>query len=189
MAPTFESLGSLSYAEVDAAFRQGRPVDPESLLGWELKGWNIFPHLLAKAIGRIAKAQRFAKGFFRFPGEQAIYGYNVDIVPAPLTEEWQERLVGGQPLRRRFFRVHPANEGAHRGGRFPEALFFDYSEGRPRSGYFNGGGLRDFLVQADPADPDLFLLKAYQLVGPVWSEGGMAVLRRWRRFDFRPASP
>jgi hypothetical protein len=188
VAMTFEALGKLPYKDVQAAFLAGKPVDVESLIGWEFRGWNVFPHILAKGIARIAKAQRFAKGFFRFPGEQDVYGYNIDIIPDGIDQPWTERMVNGAPLRRRFYRVHGPNQGANRGGRFPESLFFDYSEGRPRAGYFSGGGLRDFLVQAEPGNPDLLVLKAFQVVGPVWAQGGMGVLQRWRKYDYKPAS-
>jgi hypothetical protein len=188
MAHTFESLGQLPFREAMKLFPAGKAVDVQSLVGWEFRGWNLFPHFAAKGIGRLFNAHRFGKGFFRFPGENSVYGYNIDILHGGLKEEWKERLVNGQPVRRRFFKVYPPAEGPARGGRHLDALFFDYAEGRPRSGYFDGGALRDYFVQAEPSNPDLFLLIAYQMLGPIWIPGGFGIIQRWRRYEYVPTS-
>ena len=188
--PTFESLRHLSFKELHAVIDTCAPVDPAELVGWEFRGANQYPHPLATFIAWIVNSKRFAKGFFRFPGETDVYGYNIDIVPSKdEAAPWADRIVNGKPLRRRFFRVHPEGAGQRR-GRHPKVCFLDYSEARPVvSGLFDGGGLRDFLGRPDPANPDLLVGCAYQEVGPIWSDGSAFVLERWRKHELDPDAP
>ena len=62
-------------------------------------------------------------------------------------------------------------------------MLLDYRLGNPKAGLFDGGGLKDFVVQVDVNNPDLLLGKAYTSIGPVTTAVGFFVVER--RVDVR----
>ena len=76
----------------------------------------------------------------------------------------QAKPTDADPKRFGFYRVVPVDATA-RDNRYLHALLLDYGLGNnPRTD--PSAGLRDYLVQVDRADPDVFLGKAYYAVGP-----------------------
>jgi hypothetical protein len=66
-----------------------------------------------------------------------------------------------------------------RDNKYLHALLLDYGQGGGAV-YDVTKGLRDYLVQVDPKDPDLFLGKAYYAVGPARVFTNFFVLERHR---------
>src|SRR5262249_19889286 len=137
-------------------FLNGTTPELGALSGWEFRGINRFR---IDAIPRIAGIKRFIKGFFQ--GEDGrIMGYNRRVASSALDGSWED-------VSRRFaFYEARAVDPTARDNAFLHAVLIDYDRGgNPRHDLSRG--LRDYLVQADPADPDLYLGLAYYALGPV----------------------
>lgn len=195
MGHSFARLIEMTPAALEDVLAAGTAPAFSSLVGHEFRGWNVFGDIVASGIGTVLGIQRFAKGWFVRDGDVAgdavdalpfIEGYNVKIRRGTANDPWIALPDDEHPTRHGFFRVEKANEGAGRAGRHPQALLLDYRLGNPKPGLFEGGGLRDFVVQVDVDNPDLLLGKAYMTVGPITSVAGFFVIERLRRMDFRP---
>jgi hypothetical protein len=196
--PTFASLTAMTPKDLEAVLAGGVAPAFSSLVAHEFRGWNVFGDVLAKGVGTVMGIQRFAKGFFArglahdtdpatLDALPFIEGYNVKIQRGTRDEPWTAQPNDEAPTRHSFFRVLPKELGDNRKGRHPHALLLDYSLGDPRPGLLDGNGLRDFVVQVDPENPDLLLGKAYMEVGPITSVAGFFVAERLRKVtDFTP---
>jgi hypothetical protein len=90
-----------------------------------------------------------------FGGAGGPEGYNVICSQ----RDWSRRRVRGKPLRHGWYTVRAAS------GRRSGCVELDYSAS-PRNAKLNPERLlRHFVVQPDPANPDLLLGKAYVKVG------------------------
>ena len=66
MAQTFEQLTSMSPAEFERILVAGKTPDSADLVGFGLRGWNVFGNPIAAFTGgAVLGVQRFAKGFFQ----------------------------------------------------------------------------------------------------------------------------
>lgn len=149
-------LGRLSMRELETVFVRGVTPDPERLAGWEFRGLNALPLLALFGI------RKFIKGFYRRDG--ALWGYNTPAVQNGLPERWSARPSEDNPKRFGFYKVVPVDPTA-RDNKYLHALLLDYGLGNnPRLD--PSAGLRDYLVQVDAANPDLYLGKAYYALGP-----------------------
>lgn len=196
---TFEGLCRTSTKELERILRQGKTPDMDSLVGWELRGWNVVDALGKPVVG-VLGIQRFAKGFYQAPGEAPpsgggkLLGYNVQIQRGGLEDEWLGKPTPESPRRHGFYAVYPPGEGPRPVRDYEQALFLDYTARRDKNGVFDGGplygdgGLKDFLVQPDPEDDTLFLGKAYMRVPPLLVPAGFFVLQRWRQEEFQEAA-
>jgi len=188
---TFDSLIRMTPRDLDGILAAGAAPALSSMVGHEFRGWNVFGDVVAKGVGAVMGIQRFAKGFFIRDGADAdaaafIEGYNMKIQRGERDMPWTAIPNDASPTRHGYFRVHRAGEG-DRAGRHENALLLDYSLGDPKPGLFDGGGLKDFVVIADKANPDVLLGKAYMRVGPIESVAGFFVLERLRPASFSPA--
>lgn len=196
---TFEGLARMKTRELEGILREGTSPDMDSLVGWELRGWNVVEPIgkpLVAALG----IRRFAKGFYQRPGEPKpseggqLLGYNVDMQRGGLDDEWLGKPTPEAPRRRGFYAVYKPSDGPRPVDEYPQALFLDYTARKDKNGVFDGGplfgdgGLKDFLVQPDPDDGDLFLGKAYMRVPPLTVPGGYFILQRWREQSFQEAA-
>ncbi len=196
LAHSFAELIQLKPTELEVVLAAGVAPRFSSIAGHEFRGWNVFGDVMAKGVGKVMGIQRFAKGWFVRDASVVgdvdidalphIEGYNVKIRRGLSTEAWTAIPDDSTPTRFGFFRVEKANEGAGRKGRHPNALLLNYSLGKPAPGLFDGGGLKDFVVQVDVDNPDLLLGKAYMSIGPVTTAVGFFVIERLRRVEFRP---
>lgn len=180
------SFNEMSKAELETAFLRGVTPDIDQLVGWEFRGMNT------PAWARIAGIKKFVKGFFRGGQRGAekptnkdferrddgVYGYNRPVKQTPLTDTWQvgDRRFG-------FFLVTAVDptsrENAHLHG-----VLLDY--GRGKNGRFDPTrGLRDYLVQVDSQDPNIFLGRAYYALGPLRISTNYFVLERLREVGDR----
>jgi hypothetical protein len=166
------ALARATRAELELVMVRGETPDLEALVGWEFRGIN------RPAWARLAGIKKFVKGFFR--GEDGrVMGYNSPVVQNVLDGRWRTRPSDTAPKRFGFYEVAPV-DATRRDNTYLHAVLLDYGRGGnhrldPTS------GLRDYLVQVDPANPDLFLGKAYYALGPVRVSSNFFILERFRR--------
>ncbi len=164
IAETYAHLDSLCLRKI---FDAGATPCWDDLNDWEFAGINLHP--LLKALG----FSKFIKGFFTDPRGLAM-GYNVDVDKSQAAEPWAAQ---GMPYG--FYAVETVPDFGP-DVRHPHALFLDYSKGQ-RGPRLKRPPLRDYLVQPDPANIDLFLGLAYLAIGS-WRIGpGAFVLMRLGR--------
>jgi len=162
-------MNSMTEAELGALMAAGRAPSPDSLAGWEFRGWNHPPILALLGI------RKFVKGFFLADG---LEGYNRPPRQNAFTEEW---LDPGTPFG--FYRVGaPAAPDL----RHPNSLLLNYGTS-PRNALWKPERfLRDYLVQPDPAEPDVFLGLATLALGPARPATNYFLLERLQKSEWRP---
>jgi hypothetical protein len=108
-----------------------------------------------------------------------IRGYNCAVIQNAVEEPWIGRPDPARPDRFGYYHVAAVDPTA-RDNAYLHAVLLDY--GRDGNASFDPTrGLRDYLVQVDPAQPDLFLGKAYYALGPARLGVSFFVLERFRR--------
>jgi hypothetical protein len=166
----FVEIAKSSRRALEETLLRGAMPDLASLAGWEFRGMNTPPW------ARAVRIRKFVKGFERRDQGQ-IFGYNRPAAQNADGDPWQ---VTGRPFG--FYRVTPV-DATDRDNAYLHAALLDYSRGENRP-WDPSRGLRDYLVQVDPGNPDLFLGKAYYAVGPGRVPVSFFVLER-----LRPAQP
>jgi hypothetical protein len=161
------ALERASHAELDLAFVRGETPDLDSLVGWEFRGINH------PGWAKLAGIKKFVKGFFRTE-DGRVNGYNSPVVQNVLDGRWQvaSKRFG-------FYLVAPV-DATSRDNAYLHAVLLDYGKGGNKP-WDPTRGLRDYLVQVDPANPDLFLGKAYYALGPLRVHTNFFILERFRR--------
>ncbi len=155
--------------ELDRAFAGGRAPAPDNLCGWEFYGYNTTP--LADLLG----IRKFKKAFYRrASGRTEVAGYNAKVRPSRLDAPWTNGGPGA--AYQGFYDVKPGREGAAVAAH-PDSLFLDYGA-NPANGLLDGSFLRDFVVQPDPAVPEVLLGRAYAKLGPAVFPVSYFVLQR-----------
>ncbi|MDP8257564.1 MAG: GMC family oxidoreductase [Candidatus Alcyoniella australis] len=175
---TFENLAKASTSRLKRLFDQGVRPDPDKLAGWEFRGWNT-PYF-TKLVG----IQKFKKGFYRVPGEQRFMGYN-----RPIRVNGLDLPHTGKPTEARskpfgWYSVAPVDADSKE-NKAPHALLLNY--GVRKNGLAPPRLLRDYLVQVDPDNPDLYLGKAYLALGPLRVFSNFFILERYNQATYDPA--
>ncbi|HWN69094.1 MAG TPA: hypothetical protein VNM90_15755 [Haliangium sp.] len=176
----FLALARMPARALEDVLLRGQAPDLASLVGWEFRGLNTPPW------ARLLGIRKFIKGFYGPAGgaqpattPAAIRGYNCAVVQNPVEEPWIGRPDPARPDRFGYFHVAAVDPTA-RDNAYLHAVLLDY--GRDGNASLDPTrGLRDYLVQADPAQPDLFLGKAYYALGPARLGVSFFVLERYRR--------
>jgi hypothetical protein len=171
------ALARASRRELELAVVRGATPDLDGLIGWEFRGINATPPG-APPIARLAGIEKFVKGMFRGDDGRAL-GYNCPVVQNVLDGRWQTRPSDAEPRRFGFYSVAPVDPTS-RDNRYLHALLLDYGKGGNPI-WDASRGLRDYLVQVAPEDPDLLIGKAYAAIGPGRIAVGYFILERWRR--------
>jgi hypothetical protein len=167
-SPAFYALERMSRRRLETALLRGQRPDPASLAGWEFRGVNAPRWAYALGI------KKFIKGFFREPGGE-LCGFNRAVVQNRLRGAWTAKP--GEPFG--FYTVAPVDPTS-RDNAHLHALLLDYGAGdNPRLD--PSRGLRDYLVQVDASNPDLFLGKAYYAAGPLRIPVSFFILERHGR--------
>ena len=185
--PPFPTAAALALeqtpmAELERVLVRGAAPDLDALVGWEFRGINHLP-LNALPVAQIFGIKKFVKGFVRAPdGTGRVTGYNVAVARNVLDGRWRLLPSDREPKRFRCYQVAPVDPTA-RDNRYLHAVLLDYSKGGNQRGDV-ANGLRDYLVQVYPHDPDLFLGKAYYAVGPARIATSFFVLERHRRVRY-----
>ncbi|MBA3463847.1 MAG: hypothetical protein H0T46_28075 [Deltaproteobacteria bacterium] len=152
------ALEATSRAGLETIFQNGSMPDLEGLVGWEFRGINRLP-LNFIPFGQLVGIKKFLKGFFR-GGDGRVMGYNSPVDSSnALDGRWNIK-----PKKFGFYEVHEVDATA-RDNEYLHALLLDYGKGGNKP-YDVTRGLRDYLVQVSPDNPDLLLGKAYFAVGP-----------------------
>jgi hypothetical protein len=167
--PLFARMKDMSGRELERLIARGRAPSAEALSGWEFRGWNHPPVLALLGI------RKFVKGFFEADG---LEGYNRPPKQDGFGEEW---TGAGAPFG--FYRV---GSPAPPDDRHANALLLDYGAS-PRNAYWKPERvLRDYLVQPDPDEPDVFLGLATLALGPARPATNFFLLERLARASWRP---
>jgi hypothetical protein len=174
---TVLAMEQMTMRELERIFVRGTTPDLDTLVGWEWRGinrlrFNRVP--IAEATG----IKKFVKGFYRAE-DGRVMGYNIGVRRNALDGRWNLLPSDTDPRRFGFFGVAPVDATA-RDNTYLHAILLDYSKGgNARLDVSNG--LRDYLVQVDPSNPDLFLGKAYYALGPLRFATNFFILERHRR--------
>ena len=160
------ALGRLSARELEETFLRGTMPDLDALVGWEFRGMNV------GRLPTLARIRKFVKGFERRDGGR-VYGYNRRVEQNRLDAPWHagERRFG-------WYRVSPVDPTA-RDNAYLHAALLDYGRGENPL-WDPSRGLRDYLVQVEVGDRDLYLGKAFYAVGPGRVPLSFFVLERLR---------
>lgn len=173
-SPDYLQLNELSVRDLERTFVRGQTPDLEALAGWEFRGMNT--PFWARAIG----IKKFVKGFY-FPtaDRNELYGYNCPVEQNRLPEPWRIKPSNDDARRFGFYRVSPVDP-ISRDNAYLHSVLLDYSRGMNHS-YDPSNGLRDYLVQVSPENPNLYLGKAYYALGRARIPVSFFVLERFQR--------
>lgn len=163
------ALEAASTADLERAFIRGVRPDLSALVGWEFRGIN------APAWAKLAGIKKFIKGFWE---DDQVRGYNTPVKQGPLDEPWQPLPSANAPKRFGFYAVAPVDPSA-RDNRYLNAVLLDYGRGGNKP-WDPTRGLRDYLVQVDADNRDLYLGKAYYALGPARVASNFFILERLR---------
>lgn len=158
---TFKRLVEAPTHELEDLLCKGTMPKIEDLVGWEFRGCNTL------SLTRVLGIRKFKKGFYREPGQASheLYGYNVPVVQNATFDPHMALPNEGQPKRFGFYLVTPDRKPGP-DDLYPNSLLLDYARGLGNPIYEPARLLRDYVVQVDPDNPDLFLGKAYLAFGP-----------------------
>jgi hypothetical protein len=166
------ALEAASQRELERVFQRGTTPNIDELAGWEFRGINRIP---TDVVAKLTGIKKFVKGFHR-GDDGRVLGYNTPVGKNALDGRWL-----AQTKRFGFYEVTPVDPTA-RDNAYLHAVLLDYSKGDNPT-FDVTRNLRDYLVQVDPANPDLFLGNASFAVGPARISYvlGYFILERWRR--------
>lgn len=167
----YRELESLRSAELEEVFLRGEKPDIETFPGWIFRGTNT------PGWAKIAGIKKFMKGFWR--ADDRVYGYNLPTVQDSLYRPWNAKPSNANPKRFGFYSVTEVDPEATDNA-YLHSVLLDYSKGG-NPPWDPSRGLRDYVVQVDASNPDLFLGKAYYALGPARLATSFFVLERDRR--------
>lgn len=175
--PAALALERAPWASIEQTFQRGVTPDVDALVGWEFRGINRFP-LHPLPIPELLGIKKFVKGFYR--GEDGrVMGYNCPVVQNVLDGRWRTKPSDTSPKRFGFYEVH-AVDPTSRDNAYLHAVLLDYGKGGNKP-WDPTSGLRDYVVQVDADNPDLYLGKAYYALGPARLATSFFILERLRR--------
>lgn len=167
----FYALGRLSAKELETVFLRGCTPDLDKLAGWQFRGMNT------PGWAKLAGIKKFIKGFYRQDGQ--VFGYNCPVVQNAIEAPWIARPDDQNPKRFGFYLVD-AVDATSRDNAYLHAVLLDYGRGGNKR-LDPTAGLRDYLVQVDADNDDLYLGKAYYALGPLRVGTNFFLLERHRR--------
>ena len=178
MAHHLEDLARLPASQLEQIMRYGERPDFAALDGWIFKGANVRPP------GKWM-FPKFSKGFFTETrgGKRTTMGYNVPCKRGSLDTPWELLPDPTHMKPFGFYQVRPVELG-ERIGYYPNSLLLDYGKGE--NGLDPSRQLRDYLVQVEPNNKDLYLGRAYYSLGFVWLDAGYFVIERLRKAPETP---
>jgi len=156
--------------ELEPIFRRGTMPDADSLFAWEFRGMNT------PKWAKYAGIKKFIKGFYK--RDDQLFGYNIPVVQNRVTQAWISKPSDENPKRFGFYRVDAVDPTAV-DNKYLQSLLLDYGRGGNKM-YDPTSGLRDYVIQVDPDNPDLYLGKAYYALGPLRLATNFFVLERHR---------
>lgn len=170
-SPAALALEQTPMHELEKIFVRGATPDLDALVGWEFRGINHLP-LNVLPIANLLGIKKFVKGFFRTE-EGRVMGYNSPTKNNALDGRWHVAAK-----RFGFYEVYPVDATA-RDNKYLHAVLLDYGKGE-NPALDPSQVLRDYVVQVDAKNPDLFLGKAYGAFGPLRIPTNFFILERFR---------
>lgn len=175
---TMIDLAEKSAAELEGIFWRGLTPRFEDLAGWEFRGFN-HPQFI-EYLG----FRKFIKGFFTGDaGEGMIEGFNLEVLQNTLYGKWLGKPSDINPKRHGYYHVYPVR-GDERDNLYPHALLLNYGASKRNPRIDITKVLRDYLVQVEADNTDLYLGKAYLALGPLRPAVSFFILERHREHDF-----
>ena len=173
----YEDLAVSSNRSLEEIFRSAPAPAPETLTGYEWRGYNI------SAIAKLLGIQKFIKGFWLLNG--VVEGYNVAVEQNGLRAAWVHRPSAENPKRYAFFVVARVDT-ASQDNVYPSALLLNYGASQRNPRFAVERLLRDYVVQPDRHNPSLLLAKAYLALGRWRPFVNFFVIERLRPTDWTP---
>jgi hypothetical protein len=173
----FRELALSSDSELEKLLRGSSGPALESLVGFEWRGYNTTWRT------RLLGIQKFSKGFFR-DGER-VEGYNIPVQQNGLDTPWLHLPTPEAPRRFGFYCVAQVDRESV-DNLYLQAILLDYGASPRNAAYRIERLLRDYVVQPDPANPDLLLGKAYFALGGLRLPSNFFVLERLRPTTWKP---
>jgi hypothetical protein len=170
-SPAALALEQTPMHELEKIFVRGATPDLDALVGWEFRGINHLP-LNVLPIANLLGIKKFVKGFFRAE-DGRVMGYNSPTKNNVLDGRWHVAAK-----RFGFYEVYPVDATA-RDNKYLHAVLLDYGKGE-NPALDPSQVLRDYVVQVDAKNPDLFLGKAYGAFGPIRIPTNFFILERFR---------
>ena len=166
----FYQLARMPRQELERVMTQGSMPKLNALANWQFRGLN------QPAWAKAAGIKKFKKGFF-WEGEQ-LYGYNCPVKQTDITLPWIGKPNDEHSKHFGFYTVSPVDAAA-KDNHYLNAVLLNYGKGGNKV-YDPTRGLRDYVVQVDPDNEDLYLGKAYFALGPVRVATNFFILERHR---------
>lgn len=170
-SPAALALEQTPMHELEKVFVRGATPDLDALVGWEFRGINHLP-LNVLPVANLLGIKKFVKGFFRAE-DGRVMGYNSPTKNNVLDGRWHVAAK-----RFGFYEVYPVDPTA-RDNRYLHAVLLNYGKGE-NPALDPSQVLRDYVVQVDANNPDLFLGKAYGAFGPIRIPTNFFILERFR---------
>jgi hypothetical protein len=168
------ALEQMSVGELETVFVRGATPDLDALVGWEFRGIN---HLLGLGpvcfpLANLVGIKKFVKGFFRTE-DGRVMGYNSPVKNNALDGRWNvaTKKFG-------YYEVDHVDATSY-DNKYLHAVLLDYGKGG-NPALDPSQVLRDYVVQVDPNNPNLFLGKAYSAIGPLRIPTNFFILERFR---------
>ena len=185
MIHTFESIAKADKKTLEEVLKNGTMPDLESMAGWEFDGYNLT--FIATVLG----IKKFRKGFYKELEKntcegcscetEAYKGYNVKMEQNKFEEPWKYK--NGKPQRFGWFNIIRHYKFHKALALYTNAALLHYGLDK-RNTMFEGKMLRDFLVQVNDNDKDLYLGKAYNAVGKNLVMPSYFVIKRAEKVKF-----
>jgi hypothetical protein len=165
----FTELINLSKTELEQVFVRGSMPALESLAGWEFRGMN-HPRW-----ARLAGIKKFMKGFY-WESDDVLHGYNCPVIQNANEADWVFKGSAEDPGRFGYYQVAPVDARA-KDNYYLNSVLLDYGKGGNKR-LDPSQNLRDYLIQVDEDNPDIYLGKAYYAVGPLRLSTNFFLLER-----------
>jgi hypothetical protein len=165
------ALEETSMSGLEKIFQRGSMPNLDDLVGWEFRGVNHMP-LNFLPVAQIIGIKKFVKGFFKTE-DGRVMGYNKPVARNALDGRWK---VAEKPFG--YYEVAPVDPTS-RDNKYLHSVLLDYGKGK-NPAYDPSQVLRDYVVQVDATNPNLFLGKAYGAFGPLRIPTNFFILERFR---------
>ena len=165
----FRELALSPNARLEAILRASNGPALPAIIGSEWCGWNT------PAFARLLGIQKFIKGFFQGPA--LVEGYNTPALQNGIDGPWLARPNPDTPRRFGFYTMTSADQSAT-DHLYPGTILLDYGASRRNKTGQIERAIRDYMVQPDPANPDLLLGKAYFALASLRIPSSFFILER-----------
>ena len=178
---TYDYLITTHQGILESLMKTGSVPDTKNLIGYEFRGVNVvFVLKIINDIGigiepKFFGVKKFKKGFVKRGGE--VWGYNVKVKQNSIFEPHFAVPNEDKPNIFGWYKVYPAEyDPRHNIYRNSLLLNYGYSKELHPARF-----LRDYLVQVEPENIDLYLGKAYLSIGHKTITLGYFVLERYNK--------